>query len=106
MVDKTVDQDTAVFDMFTYLTENATSQEISGNMMHFKMKRLNMNLWGLDAFSTIWTVFLFLFFFSELPTECGGWFDKGHTNSGIYAVKPNQSEAFNVYCDMSAGWSN
>lgn len=66
-VDKTMDQDTAVFDMFTYLTENATSQEIS-----------------------------------ELPAECSGWFDKGHTNSGIYAVKPNQSEAFNVYCDMSA----
>lgn len=45
-----MNQDTAVFDMFTYLTENATSQEIIGNMMHFKMKRLNMNLWGFRCF--------------------------------------------------------
>lgn len=42
----------------------------------------------------------------ELPSDCSGWFDKGQTKSGIYAVKPNQSEAFNVYCDMSSGRSN
>lgn len=45
-------------------------------------------------------------FSPELPSDCSGWFDKGQTNSGIYAVKPNQSEAFNVYCDMSSGRSN
>ncbi|CAN9500875.1 unnamed protein product [Ophioblennius macclurei] len=36
----------------------------------------------------------------EFATDCSELFDKGETNSGIYIIKPNQSEPFNVYCEM------
>lgn len=38
---------------------------------------------------------------NDLPTDCGDLFNKGEANSGIYVIKPNQSEPFNVYCEMS-----
>uniref|UniRef100_A0A3B3T617 Angiopoietin like 3 n=1 Tax=Paramormyrops kingsleyae TaxID=1676925 RepID=A0A3B3T617_9TELE len=37
------------------------------------------------------------------PSDCQDVFDKGERNSGVYLVKPNQSEPFSVYCDMTAG---
>ncbi|XP_034562428.1 angiopoietin-related protein 3 [Notolabrus celidotus] len=37
---------------------------------------------------------------NDLPTDCSDLFNKGETNSGIYVIKPNQSEPFNVYCEM------
>lgn len=40
---------------------------------------------------------------SDLPMDCSELFNKGETNSGIYVIKPNQSEPFNVYCEMSSG---
>lgn len=38
---------------------------------------------------------------NDLPKDCSDLFNKGEANSGIYVIKPNQSEPFNVYCEMS-----
>lgn len=39
---------------------------------------------------------------NDLPTDCSELYDKGEMNSGIYVIKPNQSEPFNVYCEMTS----
>uniref|UniRef100_A0A3Q3VL84 Fibrinogen C-terminal domain-containing protein n=1 Tax=Mola mola TaxID=94237 RepID=A0A3Q3VL84_MOLML len=39
---------------------------------------------------------------NELPMDCGDLFNKGEAKSGIYVIKPNQSEPFNVYCEMGS----
>ncbi|XP_030630297.1 angiopoietin-related protein 3 isoform X2 [Chanos chanos] len=36
-----------------------------------------------------------------LPVDCGEVFTKGKTVSGVYAIQPNQSEPFLVYCDFT-----
>lgn len=41
--------------------------------------------------------------FLELPADCSELFNRGQRNSGVYAIKPNQSQPFNVYCEMSSG---
>ncbi|XP_068176145.1 angiopoietin-related protein 3 [Antennarius striatus] len=66
-VDKSMDSDPSVSDMFEYLTGNST---------------------GLET--------------DELPADCSELFNKGVGNNGIYVIKPNQSEPFNVYCEMSS----
>ncbi|XP_024134141.1 angiopoietin-related protein 3 [Oryzias melastigma] len=37
---------------------------------------------------------------NDLPVDCSDLFNKGEENSGIYTIKPNQSEPFYVYCEM------
>ncbi|KAM6921962.1 angiopoietin-related protein 3 [Xenentodon cancila] len=37
---------------------------------------------------------------SDLPVDCSELFKKGEANSGIYVIKPNQSEPFHTYCEM------
>ncbi|KAI1892106.1 hypothetical protein AGOR_G00150550 [Albula goreensis] len=37
-----------------------------------------------------------------LPMDCNEVFNRGERNSGIYPIKPNQSEPFNVYCEFTA----
>ncbi|XP_024862634.1 angiopoietin-related protein 3 isoform X2 [Kryptolebias marmoratus] len=39
---------------------------------------------------------------NDLPVDCSELFNKGETNSGIYAIKPNNSEPFYVYCEMGS----
>ncbi|XP_068445978.1 angiopoietin-related protein 3 [Clinocottus analis] len=39
---------------------------------------------------------------NDLPRDCSELFIKGETTSGIYVIKPNQSEPFNVYCEMGS----
>ncbi|XP_070688645.1 angiopoietin-related protein 3 [Pempheris klunzingeri] len=39
---------------------------------------------------------------NDLPKDCNDLFNKGESNSGIYVIKPNQSEPFNVYCQMGS----
>ncbi|KAI3368557.1 hypothetical protein L3Q82_025568 [Scortum barcoo] len=39
---------------------------------------------------------------NDLPMDCSELFNKGESNSGIYVIKPNQSEPFNVYCEMGS----
>ncbi|KAM3875775.1 angiopoietin-related protein 3 [Diretmus argenteus] len=37
---------------------------------------------------------------NDLPVDCSELFVRGERNSGVYAIKPNQSEPFSVYCEM------
>ncbi|KAM6939018.1 angiopoietin-related protein 3 isoform 1-T1 [Lycodopsis pacificus] len=39
---------------------------------------------------------------NDLPVDCSELFNKGETKSGLYVIKPNQSEPFNVYCEMGS----
>ncbi|XP_070764935.1 angiopoietin-related protein 3 [Enoplosus armatus] len=39
---------------------------------------------------------------NDIPMDCSELFNKGEANSGIYVIKPNQSEPFNVYCEMGS----
>ncbi|KAL6108272.1 angptl3 [Pungitius sinensis] len=39
---------------------------------------------------------------NDLSMDCSELFNKGETNSGIYVIKPNQSEPFNAYCEMGS----
>uniref|UniRef100_A0A3B3XE86 Fibrinogen C-terminal domain-containing protein n=1 Tax=Poecilia mexicana TaxID=48701 RepID=A0A3B3XE86_9TELE len=38
----------------------------------------------------------------DIPADCSELFTRGETKSGVYAVKPNQSEPFYAYCEMSS----
>uniref|UniRef100_A0A8C4S8M8 Angiopoietin-like 3 n=1 Tax=Erpetoichthys calabaricus TaxID=27687 RepID=A0A8C4S8M8_ERPCA len=44
---------------------------------------------------------------NDPPTDCNAIYLSGQTTSGIYAIKPNQSEPFHVYCEMTeeGGWT-
>ncbi|KAK1896437.1 Angiopoietin-related protein 3 [Dissostichus eleginoides] len=39
---------------------------------------------------------------NDLPRDCSELFTKGEANSGIYVIKPSESEPFNVYCEMGS----
>ncbi|XP_049911978.1 angiopoietin-related protein 3 [Epinephelus moara] len=39
---------------------------------------------------------------NDLAMDCSELFNKGEADSGIYVIKPNQSEPFNVYCEMGS----
>lgn len=47
--------------------------------------------------------FDFLHCVSDVPMDCSEVFNKGEANSGIYVIKPNKSEPFNVYCELGSG---
>lgn len=40
---------------------------------------------------------------TDLPSDCCELFTRGERASGMYTIKPNQSEPFMVYCDMDQG---
>ncbi|XP_062854085.1 angiopoietin-related protein 3 [Trichomycterus rosablanca] len=39
---------------------------------------------------------------NDLPTDCNDVFNRGQRSSGVYLIKPNQSEPFNTYCEISS----
>uniref|UniRef100_A0A8C1HLF8 Angiopoietin-related protein 3 n=1 Tax=Cyprinus carpio carpio TaxID=630221 RepID=A0A8C1HLF8_CYPCA len=39
---------------------------------------------------------------NDFPKDCSDVFKRGQRTSGIYPIKPNQSEPFYVYCEISA----
>ncbi|KAI1883194.1 hypothetical protein AGOR_G00242700 [Albula goreensis] len=39
---------------------------------------------------------------NDLPSDCSEVFSRGERKSGIYPIKPNQSEPFYVYCQITA----
>ncbi|KAI4881316.1 hypothetical protein NFI96_029942, partial [Prochilodus magdalenae] len=40
-------------------------------------------------------------FLSDFPRDCGQVFSTGQNSSGLYAIKPNESEPFLVYCEFT-----
>ncbi|KAM9474694.1 angiopoietin-related protein 3 [Salvelinus alpinus] len=42
---------------------------------------------------------------TDLPVDCSDLYNRGERNSGVYPIKPNQSEPFNVYCELTSGGS-
>uniref|UniRef100_A0A1A8R9N8 Angiopoietin-like 3 n=1 Tax=Nothobranchius rachovii TaxID=451742 RepID=A0A1A8R9N8_9TELE len=40
---------------------------------------------------------------NDLPVDCSELYINGEVNSGIYAIKPNHSEPFYAFCEMSSG---
>ncbi|XP_077573995.1 angiopoietin-related protein 3 [Stigmatopora nigra] len=39
---------------------------------------------------------------NDLPVDCNELFERKENRSGIYIIKPKESEAFNVYCEMDS----
>ncbi|KAK6308745.1 hypothetical protein J4Q44_G00202080 [Coregonus suidteri] len=39
---------------------------------------------------------------TDLSMDCSDLFNRGERNSGVYSIKPNQSEPFNVYCELTS----
>ncbi|XP_077005567.1 angiopoietin-related protein 3 [Tamandua tetradactyla] len=40
-----------------------------------------------------------------IPVDCTTIYNRGEQRSGMYAIRPNNSQVFNVYCDVKAGSS-
>ncbi|XP_018609630.2 angiopoietin-related protein 3 [Scleropages formosus] len=38
----------------------------------------------------------------DLPADCNEVFNRGERISGVYSIKPNNSDPFNVFCEMTA----
>ena len=52
-------------------------------------------------------MYIFWYCAADLPVDCSELYNKGEANSGVYVIKPNRSEPFNVYCEMGSGeWDN
>lgn len=43
---------------------------------------------------------------SDNATDCTSIYNRGERTNGIYSIKPNGSESFNVYCEMKTGKSS
>uniref|UniRef100_A0A671E022 Angiopoietin-related protein 3 n=1 Tax=Rhinolophus ferrumequinum TaxID=59479 RepID=A0A671E022_RHIFE len=41
----------------------------------------------------------------DIPVDCTTIYNKGEHTSGIYSIKPSNSQVFNVYCDVKSGSS-
>ncbi|XP_028857806.1 angiopoietin-related protein 3 [Denticeps clupeoides] len=39
---------------------------------------------------------------TSFPVDCSDAFNQGQRESGVYPIKPNQSEPFNVFCEMTS----
>ncbi|XP_024421401.2 angiopoietin-related protein 3 [Desmodus rotundus] len=39
----------------------------------------------------------------DMPTDCTAIYNKGEHTSGIYPIRPSNSQVFNVYCDVKSG---
>lgn len=103
-----MDPDPAASDMFEYLTVNSTSLDTNGNtisdVLSVIQNQTSYNKQRMQRFGKVWMHWFYLLHcFSELPMDCSELFNKGETKSGIYVIKPNQSEPFNVYCEMGSG---
>ncbi|XP_021015267.1 angiopoietin-related protein 3 [Mus caroli] len=41
----------------------------------------------------------------DLPADCSAVYNRGEHTSGVYTIKPSNSQGFNVYCDTQSGSS-
>uniref|UniRef100_A0A8C6N2F1 Angiopoietin-related protein 3 n=1 Tax=Mus spicilegus TaxID=10103 RepID=A0A8C6N2F1_MUSSI len=39
----------------------------------------------------------------DLPADCSAVYNRGEHTSGVYTIKPSNSQGFNVYCDTQSG---
>lgn len=39
----------------------------------------------------------------DLPADCSAIYNRGEHTSGVYTIKPSNSQVFNVYCDTQSG---
>lgn len=39
----------------------------------------------------------------DLPADCSAVYNRGEHTSGVYTIKPRNSQGFNVYCDTQSG---
>lgn len=39
----------------------------------------------------------------DIPADCTTIYNKGEHTSGIYSIRPSDSQVFNVYCDVKSG---
>ncbi|XP_013869735.1 angiopoietin-related protein 3 [Austrofundulus limnaeus] len=77
-------EDKLSYDNFQDTTDKLVDSDHSAAMFEY----LPRNSTGLDT--------------NDLPVDCSELSNKGETNSGIYAIKPNHSEPFYVYCEMGS----
>ncbi|KAM7097905.1 angiopoietin-related protein 3 [Molossus nigricans] len=43
--------------------------------------------------------------YDDIPADCTTIYNKGEHTSGIYSIRPSDSQVFNVYCDVKSGSS-
>lgn len=96
--DKPLDLNPETPDPFRYLTINSTyrTTEINGKNSMKSIDNLNC---CFNKTKTINCVFCY----TDFPMDCSDVFKRGQRTSGIYPIKPNQSEPFYVYCEISSG---
>lgn len=62
------------------------------------------NVWGIDPSPLSAADWLWVWLCAtDLPSDCCELFTRGERASGMYTIKPNQSEPFMAYCDMDQG---
>uniref|UniRef100_A0A3B3X8I1 Fibrinogen C-terminal domain-containing protein n=1 Tax=Poecilia mexicana TaxID=48701 RepID=A0A3B3X8I1_9TELE len=78
--------------------------------MKIKLLEEKVNAPNLPVHHHSLLLFIFSFFFfsvaffaTDFPSDCSELFDRGERANGTYAIKPNGSEPFMVFCDMSRG---
>lgn len=96
-VEKPLDLNPETLDPFRYLM-NSTNEtaEINGNNSTKSISNLNC---CFNKSEIINCVFCCL----DFPMDCSDVFKRGQRTNGIYPIKPNQSEPFYVYCEISTG---
>ncbi|XP_007554982.1 angiopoietin-related protein 3-like [Poecilia formosa] len=83
------------------LAAGASAQETFEKMSEISMSELPTAAPFLTSDTSSGTTMTF--FATDFPSDCSELFDRGERANGTYAIKPNGSEPFMVFCDMSRG---
>jgi len=96
--EKPLDLNPEMLDPFRYLSINSTNgtTEINGKKSMKSISDLNCCFIKTKTINGV-------LFCTDFPTDCSDVFRRGQRTSGIYPIKPNQSEPFYVYCEISSG---
>ncbi|XP_027876929.1 angiopoietin-related protein 3-like isoform X1 [Xiphophorus couchianus] len=87
------------------LAASASAQETFEKMAEISMSELPTAAPFLtsDTSSSATMSEMNILFAADFPSDCSELFDRGERANGTYAIKPNGSEPFMVFCDMSRG---
>ncbi|PWA17498.1 hypothetical protein CCH79_00011326 [Gambusia affinis] len=80
------------------LAAGASAQETFDKMSEISMSELPAAAPFLSSDSSSSSTTM-----TDFPSDCSELFDRGERANGTYAIKPNGSEPFMVFCDMSRG---